>query len=210
MSLEELREQNKQLTVKKALELFLKNGVEQTTTRDIALATGLTERSIYRYFETRADLVLATSFLFWEQVSARAEELVEEQFYQGMTGIEQIRIMLQFYSSMGRDHPEQVRYILQVESVLYNAGVTLDIQARPPGRFDGSSSPLVRAIRTGLADGSVSPNVNVKELYYNTYDAILGVMQRQILGSSACELDYAQRMDGLCRLFLAAFQGKLP
>lgn len=209
MSLEELREQNKQLTIAKALELFLKNGVEQTTTKDIALAAGLTERSIYRYFETRADLILATSFLFWEQVSANAEQVVEEQFYQGMTGIEQIRIMLQFYSSMVLKHPEQVRYILQVESALYNAGVTLDIQARPPGRFDDSNSPLVRAIRAGLADGSVSPKVDVKELYYNTYDAILGVMQRQILGSSACDLDCTQRMDSLCRLFLAAFRGEL-
>ncbi|MGM9528297.1 MAG: TetR/AcrR family transcriptional regulator [Oscillospiraceae bacterium] len=209
MSLEQIREQNKQLTVEKALELFLEKGIEQTTTKDIALATGLTERSIYRYFETRADLILAAAFLFWEKVSEQAEQVVREQGFYGMTGIEQIRIMLRFYSSMVLEYPDYVRFILQAEAALFNAGVTVELRSRPPGRFDDNNSPLVRAIQAGLADGSVSSSVDVKELYYNTYDAILGVMQRQIMGSSACDLDCARRMEGLCDLFLAAFQGKL-
>ena len=35
MSLEELREQNKRLTIEKGLELFIKNGVDQTTVNDL-------------------------------------------------------------------------------------------------------------------------------------------------------------------------------
>ncbi len=209
MSLEELRAQNKRLTVEKALELFIKNGVEQTTVRDIASAAGLTERSVYRYFDSKADLVLATAFLFWERTAERVETLVSEKGYQGMKGIEQIDIMLRFYASLYMENPDYVRYILNAETALYNAGLTAGIQTRPPGRFEDSNSPMVRAIHTGLADGSVSPDVDVKEVYYNSYDAILGTMQRQAMGSTDCDLEGGSRMAHLCDLFLAAYQGKI-
>lgn len=209
MSLEELREQNKKLTIEKALELFIKNGVDQTTVKDIATAAGLTERSVYRYFSSKADLVLATAFLFWERISARVEKLVSEKGYQGMSGIEQVDIMLRFYAGLYMENPDSVRFILNCETALYNAGIYADIQKRPPGRFEDSNSPMVRAIMAGLADGSISPDVDVKEIYYNAYDAILGTMQRQVMGSTLCDLDSGQRMAHLCDLFISAFQGKI-
>ena len=209
MSLEELREQNKRLTVEKGLELFIKNGVDQTTVKDVATAAGLTERSVYRYFDSKAELILATAFLFWERIAKRVEELVSEKSYQGMTGIEQIDIMLRFYANLYMENPDSVRFILNCETALYNAGISPDIQRRPPGRFEDSNSPMVRAIQAGLADGSVSPDVDVKEIYYNAYDAILGTMQRQVMGSTLCDLDDGQRMAHLCDLFIGAFQGKI-
>ena len=106
MSLEELREQNKRLTIEKGLELFIKNGVDQTTVKDVAAAAGLTERSVYRYFDSKADLVLATAFLFWERISKRVEQRVSEKGYQGMSGIEQIDIMLRFYAGLYMDNPD--------------------------------------------------------------------------------------------------------
>ena len=143
-----------------------------------------------------------------ETAAARqVEEAVTAQFYPGMPGIEQIRIMLAFYSGMYLEHPEYVRYILQAEAALYNAGLTAELQDRPPGRFDRADTPLTKAIQAGLADGSVSSEADVEEIYYNAYDAILGTMQRQVMGSTLCTLDKRRRMEQLCTLFLKAFQG---
>ena len=36
---------------------------------------------------------------------------------------------------------------------------------------------MAKAIRKGLLDGSISPDVDVREIYYNSYDAILGIMR---------------------------------
>ena len=208
MSREELREQNKRLVVEKALELFLRKGIKRTSIKDIARASGLTDRSVYRYFENKTEIVLATMFLFWEHISAQAENLVSGQSYQGMTGIEQVSTIIRFYASMYLEHPEHVRYILQAEAELYSAGITADIKARPPGRFDDGNTPMLRAILAGQKDGSISSEVNAKKIYYNSYDALLGTMQRQVLGSTDCDLDKAERMDHLCDLFVKAYQGK--
>ena len=58
---EEQREKNIQLVTEKALDCFLENGIEKTKIADIARQCGLAERSVFRYFETKADLVLAAS-----------------------------------------------------------------------------------------------------------------------------------------------------
>lgn len=55
---EEQREKNIRLVTEVALDCFLANGIEKTKVADIALRSGLTERSVFRYFETKADLVL--------------------------------------------------------------------------------------------------------------------------------------------------------
>ncbi len=49
MSLEELREQNIRLVTEKALECFIKNGINNTRVSEIAAESGLTQRSVFRY-----------------------------------------------------------------------------------------------------------------------------------------------------------------
>ena len=67
------------------------------------------------------------------------------------------------------------------------------------------------AIRHGLADGTVDPEADVKMLYYNAYDAILGVIQRMSVGvPSVHELDGHARIDALCEQFTRAFAAPHP
>ena len=68
---EEQREKNIRLVTEMALDCFLENGIEKTKVCDIARRAGLTERSVFRYFDTKADLVLAASLLYWNRVLER-------------------------------------------------------------------------------------------------------------------------------------------
>ena len=75
---EEQREKNIQLVTEKALDCFLENGIEKTKIADIARQCGLAERSVFRYFETKADLVLAASLLYWNRVLERIDQMFQE------------------------------------------------------------------------------------------------------------------------------------
>lgn len=57
MSLDELKTQNIRTVTEKALVCFIKNGITNTKVSEIAKAAGLTERSVYRYFPTKATLL---------------------------------------------------------------------------------------------------------------------------------------------------------
>ena len=64
MSLDELRIQNIQNVTEKALVCFIKNGITNTKVSEIAKTAGLTERSVYRYFPTKSDIVISAAARF--------------------------------------------------------------------------------------------------------------------------------------------------
>ena len=74
MSMQEVREQNIALVTQTALACFVENGIEKTTIRDIAQHAGLTERSVYRYFAGKDELVIAAAFLYWDRAKAQAAQ----------------------------------------------------------------------------------------------------------------------------------------
>ena len=97
-------------------------------------------------------------------------------------------------------------FSLDAEVALCNAGRQHAVINRPPERFEVAPGPIAAAIRRGLADGTVDPEADVKTLYYNTYDSILGVIQRMSVGvPSVHELDGHARIDALCEQFTRAF-----
>ena len=85
MSLQEVREQNIALVKQTALACFVENGIDKTTIRDIAHRAGLTERSVYRYFATKDELVVAAAFLYWDRAKAQAAQALVSARQPGMT-----------------------------------------------------------------------------------------------------------------------------
>ena len=204
---EELREKNIRLVIENALDSFLENGIEKTKIADVARRSGLTERSVFRYFETKADLVLAASLLYWNRILALIDRMSHENSDGGTTGLEDAANVLVCYSMLYHLDPKGMRFTLDAELTLQAAGRLHEIKTEP---FETSGGPMAKAIRKGLADGSISPEVDVKEIYYNSYDAILGIMQRLSIGGSpsARELDYDSRMLHLSEMFVKALSGK--
>lgn len=210
MTMEEKRDKNINLVGVSALKLFLEKGLDNVTIKDIAKESGLTERSIYRYFPTRIDLMLHADYLLWAQMKKEVEYIVSDSFYQGQTGLEQIRILLNYYSTLFAKQPKVVRLILESEMAFAKNGVVISRKDIPPGSFQ-SDTPLANAIRTGLKDGSVSKDIDAEQVYYLTYDSILGVMQRCFLGDvyKKDAHNAQKRIEHLSEMLIAAFQGKV-
>lgn len=209
MSLEQLRENNKKLVTEKALECFIENGIEKTKVSDIARRSGLTERSIFRYFATKTDIVIAASFLYWEKAEKYTREALEKERRADLTGIEQIRVILYAYSSLLLADPRGIRFSLDAEVALYNAGKYHEVVNRPPEKYETYTGPLAQALRVGIADGTVDPKADVKTLYYNSYDSILGMMQRLTVGvPSVTELETAPRLKAICDMYVNGFASK--
>ena len=209
MSLEQLRENNKRMATEKALECFIENGIEKTKVSDIARRSGLTERSIFRYFATKTDIVIAAAFLYWEKAKKHTSDTLAAADYPGMTGIEQVSVLLNAYSSLLFVDPRGIRFSLDAEVALFNAGKNHEVVNRPPEKFETYAGPLAQAVRKGIEDGTVNPDANIKQLYYNSYDAILGLMQRLTVGvPSVTELETAPRLKAICDMYVNGFAAK--
>lgn len=211
MSLGDLREQNIRLVTEKALDCFIKKGINNTRVSEIAEAAGLTERSVYRYFAAKSDIVIAAAFCYWERAKAYIARDLERHLAEdtALTGIEQISIILNSYAGLLFVDPDGIRFTLDAEVALFNAGKSMHVINRPPERFEEYKGPLALALRRGLDDGTVDPKANIKELYYNAYDSILGMMQRLTVGvPSVNELDERERLRAMCGMFTREFSAK--
>lgn len=157
MSMQEVREQNIALVTQTALACFVKNGIEKTTIRDIAQHAGLTERSVYRYFAGKDELVIAAAYLYWDRAKELAAQSLAKQRRRGMTGIEEIRVLLRSYAGLIFTDPAGIRFSLDAEVALCNAGRQHAVINRPPERFEVAPGPIAAAIRPGSPTGRSIP-----------------------------------------------------
>ena len=142
---EERREKNIRLVTEKALDSFLENGIEKTTIADIAQISGLTERSVFRYFESKADLVLAASLLYWNRVLERIDRMSHENSDGSTTGLEDAEKILICYSKLYRLDPKGMRFTLDAELMLQTAGRLHEVKNQPPEPFETSHGPMAKA-----------------------------------------------------------------
>ena len=142
MSMQEVREQNIALVTQTALACFVENGIEKTTIRDIAQHAGLTERSVYRYFAGKDELVIAAAYLYWDRAKELAAQSLAKQRRRGMTGIEEIRVLLRSYAELIFTDPAGIRFSLDAEVALCNAGRQHAVINRPPERFEVAPGPI--------------------------------------------------------------------
>lgn len=206
MSQEDVRKRNAQLVIEKTMELGLQKGVNNVSVRDAAQTAGLTERSVYRYFENRGDLIYAAASLFWEKVYQGIDECLARNGSANLNGYQRAELLLRTYSRMYLEWPECVRFICSAEVELQSNGLSINTQNHAPKHFETSNTPMACALRLGQEDGSISKDIDIKMFYYNAYDALLGTVQRHLLDTTGCDLDVSRRLDYLCRLFLRALK----
>lgn len=205
---EGVREQNKRRVTEQALELFVHRGIFNTKITEIAEASELTERSVYRYFETKADLVLEAALLFWRSGVAAADEIYLSGLASRHSGAEQIEAILLSYAELYFAARKKLIFIHEAEIFLHHEGLHGQAQGRPPAPYKSFSAPLARAIACGIADGSVRADLDLESLYYSTYDSLLGLMQKMAISNEFAPIDEGlarTRLTDFCKLLTSAF-----
>ena len=201
------REKNKQKVTKCALDIFIENGIESTRIGKIASRSQLTERSIFRYFNTKADLVLAAALLFWSESIEKINSL--EDTSNDLTGIEQIHQIFTTYVDAFEENQKKFIFIHEAEAYLSRYFNNQWEKYKPIILEISKVSNLSKAIAKGLKDGTVSNKSNLNYLYLNSFDALLGLMQKLAINYNAKIItldDVKKRLHLFCDLLTDAFK----
>lgn len=93
---------------REALRLFVEQGVDGTTTRDIAEACAMSEGNLYRHFEGKEDLAWT---LFRDNYAALAAEL-EQAIGEGGDTVATVRRIVALLCRLFDEEPYRFRYLL--------------------------------------------------------------------------------------------------
>lgn len=197
------RDVNKERVIRQALSCFVEKGIEAAKISDIAKLANITDRSIYRYFSTKADLVLETALLFWSEAMEQVDAQAQLGLNGDVCGAECILNILRRYAHLYFTHRQMFVFVHEAEVYLNRCGKALLDENKPPAAFEECAGPLSVAIHKGMEDGSVRTDIDLPSLYYNTYDALLGLIQKLSIGgkNNAADDENARiRLEQFCTM----------
>lgn len=203
-----VKERNIARVTEYALKYFIQYGIEGSKISDIANEAELTERSVFRYFNTKADLVLAAVFLFWKNAQKQVNERCSKDD-EKTSGIEKISTALKAYSEVYFTSKKELIFLQEAEIYLYREGKIEAIEKRQLIPYENSQSALALAIQQGLRDGTVRNDIDIETLYHNTLDSLLGLIQKiALLGphEEGLPVYTKKRLTDFCENLLNAYK----
>lgn len=178
MANEELREKNIKKVLQEAIKCFQEFGIENSKISTIAKRSGVDQRSIYRYFSGKEDLVTKATLYFWKQIFNDWDSLKSRPNFQNLTGKEQVQTVL--LSHLKRFDEQYVSGFLLVDydTYIYNKRVDHKQEILDIERRFIQESPLIGAIEKGIYDGTIKTTYKTIDLYKSISYSLTGILKR--------------------------------
>ena len=84
-------EQRTQQILHSALELFYEKGIDDTSIEEVAKAANVGTATIYRYFETKAELAISVGIVYWQEIADKYIGMMLQEEYRGLCGSRQLQ-----------------------------------------------------------------------------------------------------------------------
>lgn len=176
---EEELSQRKARIIHKAFTLFCRNGIDKITVKDIAKAAGVGEKSVYRYFNTKKDLLMETGFMLWREIVSELCVAIGDE-YDTKTGYGQIEDLLDGFRNLFENHAEYVLFSYDFKLFLIRHAAYLTER-----QYEDILSPIhtlyLNALRKGLADGTVVSHEPAENLYYAMWGLMRGFVVKIVI-----------------------------
>lgn len=102
--------ERKQHIMDSAFALFAEKGIEAVTIPEIAAASGVSKATIFRYFDTKLDLVVEIAAQLWESYITAYPAQKSEEELESLTAAEYLRFYLDSFIDLYRNHGEILRF----------------------------------------------------------------------------------------------------
>lgn len=180
----------KQFIIDAAAAVFAKHGYENSSMNEIAARAEFTKRTLYQYFEDKADLYLS---VLVDRYGILISSLVEED-YQDLSGIDAIQQSILKYYACYKEHLDTFR-------IMYDFGIVRNLTENPKSKeflaIDMRTTQfIVTLVERGQSDGTVSTkwdpmttSIHLKFLISAVFDELVmvGRSYSQHIGASEDE-----------------------
>ena len=162
-----IKDKAKDYIIDEACNLFLEKSISGVTISDIAKKVGVGDATMYRYFGTKQNIVMAVAVKL-------AKEVYEDYFVnQGeKTGYEKIKDFYYRYLDIFKNHNTYFSFVREFDAfILTEAKEKFDYESE----IDLYKNIFFEAYNLGLKDGSITKLDNVELFYYSTTHSLLNL-----------------------------------
>jgi len=154
-----------------ATNLFLTNGIDNVTVKDIADAANVGEMTIYRYFGKKQAIVAEAVLSLQDIVASDYFDLNKAK-----TGFEKLEMFYSYYLDIFKHRPEYFRFIREFDLMMMGENETT-LKQYEKG-VDAFKVAYLDAYNLGLRDGSVKEIDKIELFYFTSTHALIELCKK--------------------------------
>lgn len=183
------KEKRKEEVIEAAVKVFKKKGIEKSKMTDIAAKAEVGVASVYRYFKTKPELVIAAGTEFWrEEIDSLYHNLNSLDFNE-LNGLEKVNRILNVFLILFQGQSDFIRFIEEFDNYIVKEQIPPDkLQAYEKGIID-LKPVMFEALKQGKEDGSVRKSIDDNEFYVTITHSLMTLCQKLTLRGTILRSD---------------------
>ncbi len=174
--------ERQQKIIETGFRLFSERGIETVTLPEIAKESGVGHATLYRYFNTKLDLVIAISAWSWEKYITEYNASIPQEELLQMTGAEYLRFYLDSFIDLYRNHKDILSFNYDFNSYLrHEAG--MKEQTQPFVRMvNNLKDSFHEMYLRGCKDGTLNTEFSEAAMFSGSFHIMLAAATRYAIG----------------------------
>lgn len=186
---EESKRKRMECIIEEASKIFCSQGIDNTKVTDIAKAADVGVASVYRYFKTKADIVIQVGIKFWIEVKNEFIKNIEDDNFVNRNGLEQFEEMGKMFLRLYNKYPEFLKYLHDFDAYVVKEKIEKDRLKEYEKNILFIKEIAVKYIKKGQIDGSIKDSIDAEELYVTSTHTLMSLIQKLSLRGSVLESD---------------------
>ncbi|MBR3145247.1 MAG: TetR/AcrR family transcriptional regulator [Clostridia bacterium] len=157
--------------IETAASLFLSRSINSVTVKDIAKECGLGEATVYRYFSSKSELIVACAVYMGNKVK---KLFTLDASKNG--GYEKIERFFETYLHIFKTRPELYRFLNDFDAFCVAENV-VNLKEYEES-IDSFKSVFMEAFSEGLSDKSIKPTDDIETFYFTATHSLLSLCKK--------------------------------
>lgn len=175
-----VKEERYNYAVGVAADLFLEKGIDAVKMTDIAENSGIGVASLYRYFETKTEIIIRAGSILWKRVNKDFLEYTAK--CEGKTGMEILVYDLNYFLNLYVNHRSFIKFLDDFDRIMLSEKVQKERLKDYESSVVNFYIPLSEACEKGKADGTIRKDASVADVYFSVTHSLMAVCQKFIRG----------------------------
>ncbi len=174
------REERYSYAVGVAAGLFLERGIDAVKMTDIAENSGIGVASLYRYFETKTEIVIRAGIILWNRV--QADFLNYIQLNKASSGLTRLIYDLGYFRTMFEKQKSFIKFLDDFDRIMLSEKVPKENLVEYEKSIVNFYGPISEACEKGWEDGTIRKDVDLPAVYAAVTHSLVAVCQKYIRG----------------------------
>ena len=177
-----------------AIGLVCEKGIEETSVDEIAVKAGVGSATVYRYYETKAELAIQSGVAYWKRIADTYLNVYTQKGYEELNGLEQLEKIMNGLAQIFEHETAFLKYLQEFDVFVRKYGIEIERLKEYEECIMSLKPGVIAALEKGKKDGTLSFEWSPEEVCYSLAHSVFGRMKKLAWNGSLLAL---QRKDGL-------------